>query len=226
MAEIKVYFPRDGASYHSNTVAATGRYKRPERVRGMLSSLADASTYTGKLHVMQDKYWALFFEDVEVNQKYALHIFDYLEPETQVNLSIKVLPAIGASRMRIIFPAAGEILTDRTVPVVGITGAPQVTSVKIAHVGQVDLLPAEPLPIIPVAKSWTATITIPSEYPCPGDSPDYTVLAEDSLGAPFPSNGDIKLDQTIFCPAMAKGESKKKKQRKQKKKKPKSAKKK
>src|SRR5215467_12444098 len=95
MPTIKLFYPHEGTVYHSSVIAATGKYKRPERIRGLLSSLVNETTHAGQLRVMQNKLWALFFHDVEPNQHYRLHVFDFLEAEINVDIEIKVLPTAG-----------------------------------------------------------------------------------------------------------------------------------
>jgi hypothetical protein len=221
MAEIKVYYPRDGMAVHAPIVAATGKYKRPERIRGLLSSMNDETSYSGTLHVKANKMWALFFGPVQSNH-YRMHIFDFQEPSIYVDLDIRILEAAGVPRTRIIFPAAGQPLFDRNVTVIGSTTTSEISLVTIMHAGEADLLPAESLPIIPTGTAWSASFMIPSEYPCPGNSPDYTVHAEDALGAPHCDNHDVTLDAslcpTVMLKAAKKAKSEKKKAKKKKKK--------
>jgi len=219
MAGIKVYFPEDGATIRTNVVAATGRYKRPERVRGVLSSLTDETSYVGTPKALENKLWVLFFGRVQAEKTYLLHIFDVTDPTIHTDLTVKVDPSERSMKTNIIFPAANATLRDRNVVVVGATSATEITNVTIQHAGQADLTPTEPLPITPVATSWSASFTIPEEYPCPGVSPDYTVHVEDSDGAPDSENGDIKLDQATLCPIIAGAKKSKKKKDKKKKKK-------
>jgi hypothetical protein len=202
MPEIPVFYPEDGATLHMNVVMATGKYKFPERVRGVLSAINGSTSYTGHLHVMQLKLWALSFGPVDNQTTYVLHIFDAIKPEYHTDLKLRVMATAAGPKTRIIFPGSNSVLFDRAVPVVGVTTATTITDVRITHAGQPDLVPAGGVPITPVAKSWTASFMIPSSYPCPGTSPDYTVHAEDSIGAPHCDNSDIHLDQATFCPGM------------------------
>jgi hypothetical protein len=200
MAEIVVTYPEEGAHIRLDVVVAAGKYQFPERIRGALNSVNNSGSYTGELRVMPLKTWALFFGPIEVFGTYVLHIYDALNPEIHVNLKVRVTRAARLPMRGIVFPPSGpnSFLMDRTVVVVGFTGAPRVTDVRIMHAGEADRTPTQPMPIFPVGRSWSATISIPSSYPCPGD---YTVHAEDSLGVPHCDNTDIQLDASL-CPEM------------------------
>ncbi len=223
MAGIKVFFPQQGHTFPYPLVAATGRYKRPQNIKGTLTRLNGDEVYAGKLIVMLEKLWALGFGPVVSNSRYILHIFDSENPDIRAEpIKVKVAGGAVPPATAIIYPATGEILYDRAVPMVGFTNAPEITAAEIRHGGKLGLAPTESFPITPTVGFWSASFTIPSDYPCPGDSPDYTAHVEDSRGSHVPESEDIKLDMATFCPETElkerKAKAKKKKAKKKKKK--------
>lgn len=221
MAVITVFSPEQGATFPYKFVAATGKYRHPNRIKGTLTQLNGDNAYVGKRLVLRDNLWALFFGPVEGNSKYLLHIFDSENPDVDVDpIKIKVAGGIGIPTTFIISPAGGETLYDRAVPMVGFTAATEITVAAIRH-GSMSLDPSEPRPIRPYLGFWGASFTIPSDYPCPGDSPDYTAYAEDSDSSSVQPNQEIKLDLSL-CPETErkarKGKASKKRSKKKKKK--------
>lgn len=228
MPEIKVYYPQDDATLRTNFVLAVGKYQLPERIRGVLNSTESNASYVGDLRVLPNDLWVLVFGEVQHQVDYVMHIFDMVRTSVQININLSVRAAASGRKTEITFPISGVPLLDRNVAIVGTTRTQSIEDVRITHAGQADLV-APSLPITPISRVWSTTITIPTDYPCPGDSPDYCIHVEDFLGIPHCDLNDVQLDADTFCPQQpmrrrssmdGKASAKKKKKTMKKKKKP------